>query len=349
MGLAAFAFHFALAAQAAPPAIVASLDLGKILPAAVRNTLAFISEDEIAVGGYPGSNGSLSATIAVIRWRDGKLQLSAREGFSLDRFSPGRGLFPAANGNLIARLFPTALLLSPDLNTKAKLPIKVLVPPVQQGTFVGSYEGFEKWSLYRLVPQFEFVREGNGEILSLSDEFAVLRGAQEVRVESLSGEVRGRFRVSPRSVCYDRPRLIGSNRLFVSDCGPKRIVDFNGKEIVKIPAPDGWGFRYGLSLDGNRMLFDSYTRRISTLQRATEALESLISLGMGPIIESIGEMIRVVDTANGKVCLDIDSPKKAFGMPGEYHADISPSGRFVALVAGNKLSIYPVPPVCPTR
>jgi hypothetical protein len=225
----------------------------------------------------------------------------------------------------------------------------VLVPPVHQGAVVGEYEGFNSWKLYRLVPQLEFVRRGDGEVLSVSDDFVVFRGAQEVRIETVKGDVRGLFQVPPRSTCYARPRIVGPGRLYMADCGPSRIVDFSGKELLKIPSPDGWGFRYGLSLDGSRMLFDYYTRRISVIQRMYESFESLISLGMGPIISSIGEMIRVVDTTNGRVCLDVDSPNRQYGLPGEYHADISPSGRFLALITANRLSVYPIPSVCGTQ
>ena len=341
--------HLGLASQADALAAAASVDLDKLFPGAVRTTLAFLSDEEIAVGRYPGSNGSLSATIAVFRWRDGKLRLATNQSFSLDRPSFGRGLFSAAHGSVIAQFFPTALLLSADLEIRANLPIKVLVPPVHQGAFVAGYEGFKSWTLYRLVPQFELVRRGNGEILSVSDDVVVSRGEQEVRIETVEGEARGRFQVPLRSVCYSRPSIVGPGKLLISDCGPSRIVDFSGKELLKIPNPDGWGFRYGLSLDGSRMLFDHYTRRTSVLQRTYEAFESLISLGMGPVIDSIGEMIRVVDTTNGGVCLDVDSPKKQFGVPGEYHADISPSGHFLALVTGNRLSIYSIPAVCSTR
>jgi hypothetical protein len=347
--MAVLASQLGLGSEAAAPPIAASLDLDKLLPSAVRTTVAFISDEEIVVGRYPGSNGSLSAAITVIQWREGKLRLSTSQVFSLERASFGRGLFPAAHGSVIVQFLPTALLLSADLELTARLPIKVLVPPVHQGAFVGGYEGFNHWSLYRLVPQFELLRRGNGEILSVSDDFIVLRDAQEVRIETVEGEPRGRLQVPLRSVCYARPKIAGPGRLLISDCGPARIVDFNGKELLKIPTPDGWGFRYGLSLDGNRILFDHYTRRIPAHQRMFEAFESLISLGMGPVIDSIGEMIRVVDTTNGGVCLDIDSPKAQFGMPGEYHADISPSGRFVALVSENKLSVYQTPIICRTR
>ena len=345
-GLAVLSCHLGPASQVVAPPAAASLDLDGLFVPAAQTTLAFVSDEVIVVGRHPGPNGSFSAVIAAVRWRDGKLQLLTTAAFPLERPVFGRGLFPAAHGSVIAQFRPTALLLSEDLKIRAKLPVKVLIPPVPQGAVVAAYEGFKSWKLYRLVPDLAFVRNGAGEVLSVSDDFVVYRGAQDVRVETVQGDAVGQFQVPPRSVC--EAMIIGPRRLYVDGCGPSRIVDFHGKELLKVPSPDGWGFRFGLSLDGSRMLFDYYTRRITVLQRMYEAFESLISLGMGPIITSIGEIIRVVDTTSGKVCLDVDSPDQGFGMAGEYHADISPSGRFLALVTANRLSVYRIPSECGT-
>jgi hypothetical protein len=158
-------------------------------------------------------------------------------------------------------------------------------------------------------------------------------------------QVRSRRKkpATPTRCCLDRV-------LFLLSCGDYRIVDFNGKVLVKIPAPDGWGSRYGTSLDGGRLLFDQYTRRISTAQRFGERIESAISLGMGPVVASRGEDIRVVDTVTGKMCFELDSPDRLFGIAGQYHADLSPSGHFVAVVVANPttipLSVYQVPAAC---
>ena len=74
------------------------------------------------------------------------------------------------------------------------------------------------------------------------------------------------------------------------------------------------------------MLFDNYTRTVPLSQRIAESIESVISLGMGPIITSNGETIRVVDTTTGKICFNLENRGQMFGNDGEYHADISPSG-----------------------
>jgi hypothetical protein len=103
---------------------------------------------------------------------------------------------------------------------------------------------------------------------------------------------------------------------------------------------------YRSTADGHRLLFDHYTRRISALQRMAESVESEVTFGMAPIVTSRGEIIRVVDTESGKICFDLDSPNRLLGPEGEPHADISPSGRFIAVTSADKLSLYPIPDVC---
>jgi hypothetical protein len=55
------------------------------------------------------------------------------------------------------------------------------------------------------------------------------------------------------------------------------------------------------------------------------------------------------DTKTGGVCFDLDSPDRQFGMAGQHHADLSPSGRFVAVVDGNELHVYVLPASCAAR
>lgn len=94
------------------------------------------------------------------------------------------------------------------------------------------------------------------------------------------------------------------------------------------------------------MLFDHYTRRISMIQRMAESVERKITFNNAPIVTGKGEIIRVVDTYTGKSCFDLDSPDHTLGQEGHYHADVSPSGNFVAVAAGDALSIYSLPDVC---
>ena len=209
-----------------------------------------------------------------------------------------------------------------------------------------------EWKLYRLGPPTSLIRAGRGEILSVSDAFIAVRGDRDLlRVEnSASGVIAGSFQIPSRSVCASTVTVLGTDRLMLTGCkGEARVLDFNGKERVILPSGDGWGIRYGVSADGGRVLFDNFTRRISTSQRISEFIESLVSLGMGPNIESKGEEVRVVDTKTGGVCFELDSPERQFGVAGQYHADLSPSGRFVVVVDGNELRVYLLPDSCTKR
>jgi hypothetical protein len=190
------------------------------------------------------------------------------------------------------------------------------------------------------------LRQGTSQLLTLSDDLLVFRTDDEINVERMTGLRLGSFAVPPRSICSARALLLAPNRLYLSGCGPGRVVDFTGKPRADIPEPDGWGFRYGLTQDGHRILFDNYTRRISPLQRMAESVESVLTLGMAPTVTSKGEIIRVVDTDTGKICFDLDTPERLLGPAGEFHADISPSGDVVAVASADKLSIYPLPTAC---
>ena len=350
-------FGFALrAAQFPTPA--AELDLRSLYPSEVRTTVAFVSEQEVVVFGRPGVAGTTySATIAAFGWRDGKLKLLQSRALRADSQVLFAEPFAATHGGVILVSPRHSELLSADVTTKAALPFQTLIPPVQQGNIVAANDRLTNWKLYRLVPQVELLREGDGRILSVSDDFVVIRRENEIRVEKIQGEKVGSFQVPPESVrmtsrttaaelqssCVMRATIVSAGRLFLQGCGPDRIADFNGRELLRMPSPDGWGFRQGFSADGTRMLFDNYMRRISVLQKAEEAAESAVSLGMAPDQPSTGEMIRVVDTTNAMVCMDLDSPDRLFGMAGKYHADLSPSGRYVALVTSKSLSIYAIP------
>jgi hypothetical protein len=64
----------ALTVAAEYPTPIATLDLNGPWPGAVATSLAFASEDTIALARYPGSD-TVSRVIISIDWRDAKLQL----------------------------------------------------------------------------------------------------------------------------------------------------------------------------------------------------------------------------------------------------------------------------------
>jgi hypothetical protein len=323
------------------PSAIADLNFAR----SVGATVAFMSEDVIAIGRNPGEMGALSGTLTAVQWREGTLAVLKTR--PIPRYHGYFGeLFPVGHGSLISTLEEPPALLSADLAAVAEIQTKTVIPPVGGGMVAGDAHGFKNWNVYRLVPTRLLLRSGVGELLSLSDDLLVFRANDEIITEKVSGQRLGSFAVPARSACYAKAILLRPDRLYVNGCGQGRVVDFSGKTTVEIPEPDGWGFRYGLNEHGRRMLFDNYTRRIPFSQRMSESVESVLTLGMGPIVSSKGEIIRVVDTETGKICFDLDTPDHQFGRAGEYHADISPSGNFVAVVSNDKLSIYRVPSPC---
>lgn len=315
-------------------------------PGVVASTLAFISEDAIAIAQYPGSAGTLSGSLVLIDWRTNRLRLSKEQSIALDRAG---WLFPSlygtSSGNILASV-PKPKLWSRDLKVLSEVPVSVLVPSALRSNSAAERINKNEWRLYRLGPPPVFVRSGRGEILSVTDDFIAVRGDRDLRIEKADGSIAASFPMEPRSACAERVAILGPDRLMFTDCNNDRVLDFSGKQLVSLPKRDGWGFRHGLSADGSRALFDDFTRRISREQRISEFFQSVMSLGMGPSIDSRGEELRVVDTRSGAVCFDLDTPERQFGHAGDYHADVSPSGRYVAVIDGLDVSVYALPNVC---
>jgi hypothetical protein len=334
-----------------PDRPLAVLDL-RNEPAAVATTLAFVSDGTIAISRYPGPGGRLTGTLLTAEFRDGKFGLQRRKMVDLDRPAMAGGLYAAAHGRILSKLTVPPQLLSGELREVSIIQInqiKVVIPPEHQANFVGEFEGFNSWKLHRLVPTLSLVRAGSGEVLSVTDEFIAVRGDQDVRIETIDGVLKGSFQVPSRSTCYGKVNILGQNRLLMTGCQKDSVVDFRGRELSRLPPREGWGFRFGQSLDGTRILFDNYTRRISFEQKVSEFLTDLITFGMGVPVESKGETIRVVDTRTAGICFELESPDHLFGRSGEYHADISPSGDYLALVTTEALSVYRIPSSCTAR
>lgn len=194
-------------------------------------TVAFITEETIAVARYaPPAKGVFPGSIITVAWRDGNLKASAEEFFSFDTMALGGGLYGVSSGRILSKLTRTPWLLSGKLQKLEDLPSQI-VPPEHQGSLVGSLQGFDHWKLYRLGPPLSLVREGPGEILSVSDQVLVSRGDREVRVETIDGNLLGSFQFPPRSKCGGRAEILAPDRLLVTGCGSDRITDFHGKQL----------------------------------------------------------------------------------------------------------------------
>ncbi len=322
---------------------VAQLNLAEVWPGADDWQITFASESVVGLIGV--HSGDLESRMLVsVDCSYGKLRLEKSTPIQPYPLADLYGL----SGGLFLLHSPNVQLRSRDLQVIANVPIHVLLPPSLRGSLAGDLEGQQGWRLYRLGQQASFVRSGEGELLAASNEFLVLRSDRQLRImDAVTGLIAGGFSVPSRaSGCAERVTALGPDRLLMTDCKNDRVVNFKGEPLTKLPPREGWGFRHEASADGSRVVFDDFTRKLTTWQRSVETIRSFLTLGMGPSVSSVGEDIRVVDTRNGATCLRIESPGRQMGRAGHYHADISPSGRFAAVVDGNLLSLYALPAEC---
>jgi len=199
------------------------------------------------------------------------------------------------------------------------------------------------WSLIELGPDMSVPKTGVGELLSVSSDALVRRQDDKLQVEALDGLSLGSIK-APSRERGPIAEIAGPNRIFLDFGSSPRIVDFHGNVVLRISEPPGWGFQHGWSSDGRRVLFDRFTRTASFAERTLDAVASILV----PVPEEDnGEVIIAVDAATGKTCFRLQSPPgKLFGSEGQMHADISPDGRFVAVAALDRISIYHLPETC---
>jgi hypothetical protein len=202
------------------------------------------------------------------------------------------------------------------------------------------------WKLYRLTDRLEPLREGNGDLRSVSDEVVVIQDGEVIRVETLDGRRLGSFSVSDE-VLGLHAGLLGNSKLYLPDCRRTvKVVDFAGKTQLRIHQPGLCSLGDTTSsADGRRMLLDFTDHKTSGLRHVLENIQTITSFGMVGPEDFNREKVRVFDTVTGTSCFDWH---RSFPMTYSQvrSAAISPSGKFVAIAVGNTLSIYQLPPVC---
>jgi hypothetical protein len=203
------------------------------------------------------------------------------------------------------------------------------------------------WKLYRLSDKLEPLREGTGDLQSVSDEVVLIQDRKVMRVETLDGKRLGSLSLpSEAERYYASSGSVGNNKLYLDDCKSVRIVDFDGRTLLKMHPRKGCSAGdTSLSADGRRMLFDFTNRKVSGFKHMLESVQTLTTLGMAGPEDVNHEEVRVSDTVTGKACFDW---QRSF--PATYgqvrSAAISPSGEFVAIVAKDRLSMYRLPVDC---
>jgi hypothetical protein len=324
---------------------VATLSLSAMHPSGQGQptwvTVAFSSETSIAVGRCRQDCANKECSLFLVRWEGGTLRPFAQTL----RFDSGVSIHPASEGQILTiRSLPPIVLYSADLSTSHDLSIPLSVVSPSGRTVAEIARG--SWKLYRLTDRLEPLREGTGDLRSVSDEVVVIQDGKAIKVETLDGRRRGSFSVSDE-VSGFHAAMLGDNRLYLPDCRRTvRVVDFEGKTQLEI-------HQHGLcaqgdttsSADGRRMLFDFTDHKTSGLQHVLENIQTITSLGMVGPEDFNREEVRVVDTVTGKTCFDWH---RSFSVTYSQirSAAISPSGEFVAIAAENTLSIYRLPAVC---
>jgi hypothetical protein len=217
-------------------------------------TVAFLSEDLIAIGRHAGTDLT-TGTLSIVQWKAGTFTSLTTKSLARYLVLFG-GLFRVTDGRFISTLEGRPQLLSPDLTLITDITnVKTIYfVPAIEGSNVAGDSRLRDWKVYGLAPTPTLLRQGTGQLLSLSDNVLVLRVNDEIQIETIAGDHLGSFAVPPQSstdprqpACSTRVRLLGHNRLYLSGCGPGRVVDFTGRMTVQVPEPDGWPIY--LSLD----------------------------------------------------------------------------------------------------
>ncbi len=342
VGVAILWISVAIARSQASSAVqsVAKATTGELSPSGSPEDVSavFLSEDLIAVLVRSGPARSGTSHVGVFRLTDSKLDLVAQA----DKANESDELYGAAGKRVIVAARFHKYLYSADLKTRQEIPFRILSGMFPRSGVVGEVSD-GNWRTHQVSSSMTVLKEGSGELLSVSDEALVFRLGDEVKTETTEGRLVGSFAIGPGTRGIHVAEFAGKTRLLLND-GNMRIADLNGKQLLKIHQPEGWGFRWGWSSDGTRMLFDHFTRMVPFLDRAIEKV--IDGLGFVMPEESNGETIRVIDAVTGKTCFSLDSPSKLLGQVEGYHGDLSPSGRLVAVATLSEVSIYRIPEAC---
>jgi len=340
-----------LSAQTTPSALY-TVDLSSLVPKGKQiylvGSLTFLTDHTLALSMCSNAGCNLET----IDLQGENPRLLARS----DEFENYRALFRAPGGGVVLDHVRTedrqgAVLLDAALKSAQLFPkIKFLDSRISTSgeTFVEQLNG-NLWVVSKMDRPPVRIRTGTGRALCISDDAVVYLNDGTVHVEGLDGKSLGEFGAGLSSERLLRVHLLGRDRLWFASGSVVEIRSFDGRVLRKLKSEDGWGFREGQTLDGSRLLYDRYTRHVSIGQRIKEDATAIATMGMGVADEEAnGEMVRVIDTVNGKQCFEWDGTAGIL-LAGDYHADIDPSGRFVAIMTRANLRIYPLPKDCSTQ
>jgi hypothetical protein len=303
-------------------------------------SVAFTSETTIAIGVCLEDLFSQKCSPILVGWEGGNLQHLAESS----HFASGLSVHAATDGRILAvnGLSP-AVLYSPDLSVTNELPIHLSRLLSPSGKTVAEV-GHNSWKLYRVSDRLELIREGAGDLQSLSDEAVLIRERRVMRMETLRGQPLESFSVPSGDYASVGP--LGSSRVYLDDCRTFSIIDLEGRVLLRMHPQKGCSSGdTSVSADGSRILFDYTDRKVSGFRHMFENIQTVTTLGMiGP--EDVNrEQVRVVDATTGKACFDWQrSFPMTFGLA--RSAAISPSGELVAIISKDKLLLFRLAASC---
>jgi hypothetical protein len=309
-----------------------------------RRTVAFISDSSIAVL-LCGQQNLTGCRLIVADFSNGKIKVRTETTISGSasevRRVDGQGIMVSFDFKVGHRLYSPDLTILQDLPNPWRISIS--------GNVIASRTKEGQVEIYRIDgsrPLKISVVESGGELEAVSEDYVVLREGNTIHTKTIKGPSMGAFKVKSPTKCATEVELAGAGRLYLQSCLHDSMVDYEGNTITHLRAPNGWGWRRGWNEDGRRLIYDYYKRRVSFLRNARETAVAVATLGVGAVDEiANGETVRVVDTATGNICFEWNSPRLPEIAIG-YHADVSPSGKYAAVITDDSLSIYALPESC---
>jgi hypothetical protein len=305
-----------------------------------RRTLAFLSDDTLAVYVCANECRLIVATIVGAEVHPAAVRIAPSSITHLRRAGTG-GILAWSDRDGQAKLY------SIDLQTETDVPTVLMVSGT--GVTVAAANATKLIDVYEISemkkPKFQ-MSINEDDLMSISDETLLVRHGNELTVKGFDGGVVSSFSLNRKNQCA--AEIISMDKIYLDPCGKNVVVDGRGKRLAHLQSPGGWGSRLRWSADGDRILYDRFVE--PPLRHVGKAVLALATLGAGALEEEPDRMqIRVVDTLTGGVCFDWKSQKHAaaqiaFGY--EPHADISPSGRYIALINENSLKVYSLPEIC---
>jgi hypothetical protein len=342
-------FSPALPVQPAASNPLYTVDLSPLIPHGpevfLTGALAFLTEHTIAVSMCSNEGCNLET----LDLAGGKPRLLAKT----NEFENYRALFRTHGGGVVLDHVRTgakqgAVLFDPDLRAPQLIPTANICERCMSATgqtFVRQLSQND-WAAYQMTVPPLRIRGGNGRVLSVSEDAVAYIDSGTIQVERMDGKSLGSFAAGHGTSAIPVVHFLGHDRLWFDSGSHPEILDFNGKTLRALHKEDGWGFRVGQSSDGSRLLYDRYTRHVPLEQSIKEDAVAVATLGMGVgDMEATGEMVRVIDTNDGKQCFEWHS-KAGVLLAGGYHADIDPSGQLIAIMTRNSLAFYRLPDVC---